>query len=443
MNQHSSAPGEATTNSAKPSPGDIEVKHRLHRKLLERINLDRLVEIDAPRVRQEIRAALETLIDEEASGLPSEQQKHLIDQVLNEVFGLGPLEPLMEDPTLSDILVTTPHLVYVERGGKLVKTEVRFKDNAHLQRIIQKIVSQAGRRIDESSPMVDARLPDGSRVNAVIAPVAVDGPLLSIRRFAKEPLQAEDLVRTGGLTQQMMDLLAACVRSRLNILVAGGTGTGKTTLLNVLSAFIPADERIVTIEDTAELQLRQEHVARMESRPSNLEGEGAIKERQLLINSLRMRPDRILIGEVRGDEALDMLQAMNTGHDGSLATIHANSCRDAVSRLELMVTLANSNLSLPAIRRQIASAIDVFVQVSRLSDGTRRVTEIAEAAGMKDEDVVINELFVFEHLGVSEDGRVEGHFRATGVRPKFLPKLQRTNRAFTEEFFEPLMEAAS
>jgi pilus assembly protein CpaF len=443
MNPYSSVPGEAAANSGRPSPSDIELKHRLHRKLLERINLDRLVEIDAPRVRQEIRAALQTLVDEEASGLPSEQQKHVIDQVLNEVFGLGPLEPLMEDPTISDILVTTPNLVYVERGGKLVKTEVRFKDNAHLQRIIQKIVSQAGRRIDESSPMVDARLPDGSRVNAVIAPVAVDGPLLSIRRFAKEPLQPEDLVRMGGLTQQMMDLLAACVRARLNILVAGGTGTGKTTLLNVLSVFIPADERIVTIEDTAELQLRQEHVARMESRPSNLEGEGAIKERQLLINSLRMRPDRILIGEVRGDEALDMLQAMNTGHDGSLATIHANSCRDAVSRLELMVTLANSNLSLPAIRRQIASAIDVFVQVSRLSDGTRRVTEIAEAAGIKDDDIVIRELFVFEHLGVSEDGRVEGRFRATGVTPKFLPKLQRTNRGFTGELFQAPIEVAS
>ncbi len=443
MNHHSNLPGDTAAHGAKPSLGDIEVKHRLHRKLLERINLDRLVEIDAPRVRQEIRAALETLIEEEASGLPSEQQNHLIDQVLNEVFGLGPLEPLMEDPTVSDILVTTPNLVYVERGGKLVKTQVRFKDNAHLKRIIQKIVSQAGRRIDESSPMVDARLPDGSRVNAVIAPVAVDGPLLSIRRFAKEPLQADDLVNAGGLSQQMMDLLAACVRARLNILVAGGTGTGKTTLLNVLSAFIPADERIVTIEDTAELQLRQEHVARMESRPSNLEGEGAIKERQLLINSLRMRPDRILIGEVRGDEALDMLQAMNTGHDGSLATIHANSCRDAVSRLELMVTLANSNLSLPAIRRQIASAIDVFVQVSRLSDGTRRVTEIADAAGIKDDEVVIRELFIFEHLGVSESGRVEGHFRPTGIKPKFLRKLQRANRGFTEAFFDSPVEVAS
>jgi pilus assembly protein CpaF len=443
MNPNSPGPGESTVNSGKSSPSDIELKHRLHRKLLERINLDRLVEIDAPRVRQEIRSALQTLVDEEASGLPAEQRDHVIEQVLNEVFGLGPLEPLMEDPTISDILVTTPHLVYVERGGKLVKTQVRFKDNAHLQRIIQKIVSQAGRRSDESSPMVDARLPDGSRVNAVIAPVAVDGPLLSIRRFAKQPLQAEDLVKAGGLTQQMMDLLAACVRARLNILVAGGTGTGKTTLLNVLSAFIPEDERIVTIEDTAELQLRQEHVARMESRPSNLEGEGAIKERQLLINSLRMRPDRILIGEVRGDEALDMLQAMNTGHDGSLATIHANSCRDAVSRLELMVTLANSNLSLTAIRRQVASAIDLFVQVSRLSDGTRRVTEIAEAAGMKDDEVVIRELFVFEHLGVGEDGRVEGRFQATGVKPKFLPKLQRANRGFREDFFELPIEVAS
>jgi pilus assembly protein CpaF len=291
--------------------------------------------------------------------------------------------------------------------------------------------------------MVDARLPDGSRVNAVIAPVAVDGPLLSIRRFSREVLQAQDLVAAGGLTQQMMDFLEACVRSRLNILVAGGTGTGKTTLLNVLSAFIPADERIVTIEDTAELQLRQEHVARMESRPSNLEGEGAIKERQLLINSLRMRPDRIIIGEVRGDEALDMLQAMNTGHDGSLATVHANSCRDAVSRLELMVSLANSSLSQPTIRRQIVAAIDVFVQVARLSDGTRRITEIAEALGIKDDEVEIRELFSFEHLGVAEGGRVEGRFRAAGVKPKFLAKLKRTNRGFSETIFDPLVGVAS
>ena len=428
---------------SKPSPSDIELKHRLHRKLLERINLDRLVEIDAPRVRHEIRAALAALVAEEDPHLPSEQKEQVVDQVLNEVFGLGPLEPLMQDPTISDILVTTPSLVHVERGGKLVKTQVRFKDNAHLQRIIQKIVSHAGRRIDESSPMVDARLPDGSRVNAVIAPVAVDGPLLSIRRFSKDPLQANDLVSMGALTQQMMDLLAACVRARLNILIAGGTGSGKTTLLNVLSAFIPADERIVTIEDTAELQLRQEHVARMESRPSNLEGEGAIQERQLLINSLRMRPDRIIIGEVRGDEALDMLQAMNTGHDGSLATIHANSCRDAVSRLELMVSLANSSLSLPAIRRQIAAAVDVFVHVSRLSDGTRRIAEIAESVGIKDDDVEIHEIFVFDHLGVSEDGRVDGVFRATGIKPQFLPKLKRANRGFSEDMFASLIEAAS
>jgi pilus assembly protein CpaF len=427
----------------QPSQSDLDLKHRLHRKLLERINLDRLVEIDAPRVRHEVRAALVALVAEEEDASPSDHDAGVVDQVLNEVFGLGPLEPLMEDPTISDILVTTPKLVYVERAGKLVKTEVQFKDNAHLQRIIQKIVSQAGRRIDESSPMVDARLPDGSRVNAVIAPVAVDGPLLSIRRFSREVLQAQDLVAAGGLTQQMMDFLEACVRSRLNILIAGGTGTGKTTLLNVLSAFIPADERIVTIEDTAELQLRQEHVARMESRPSNLEGEGAIKERQLLINSLRMRPDRIIIGEVRGDEALDMLQAMNTGHDGSLATIHANTCRDAVNRLELMVSLANSSLSQPTIRRQIVAAIDVFVQVARLSDGTRRITEIAEALGVKDDEVEIRELFAFEHLGVAEGGHVEGRFCVAGVKPKFLAKLKRTNRGFSETIFDPLVGAAS
>ncbi len=393
------APSEAvhSTNGYTASPETMELKHRLHSRLLERINLDRLASIDAPRMRREVRKALETLIAVEEPNIADETRDGLVDQVLDEVFGLGPLDPLMQDPTISDILVTTPHLVYIERAGKLEKTPIRFKDNQHLQRIIQKIVGQAGRRIDESSPMVDARLPDGSRVNAVIAPIAVEGPLLSIRKFSKESLTSDDLVEKGALSQEMLDLLAHRVRNRHNVLITGGTGSGKTTLLNVLSAHIGSDERIVTIEDTAELQLRQEHVAKMETRPPNIEGDGAINERQLVINSLRMRPDRIIIGEVRGGEALDMLQAMNTGHDGSLATIHANSCADAVHRLEMMVAMANSNISVHSIRQQIASAIDVFVHVARLSDGTRRVIEIAESAGQaKDGSVRIQQRFVFE-----------------------------------------------
>ena len=425
---------------AAVSESDLELKHSLHRKLLERINLDRLAEIDAPRVRREVRNALAALVEEDEFGPSEDHKDELIDEVINEVFGLGPLEPLMQDPTVSDILVTTPDLVYVERAGKLTKTEVKFKDNAHLQRIIQKIVSHAGRRIDESSPMVDARLPDGSRVNAVIAPVAVDGPLLSIRRFSKDPLLAEHLVAMGALTEPMMTLLAACVRARLNILIAGGTGSGKTTLLNILSTCIPADERIVTIEDTAELQLRQEHVARMETRQPNLEGEGAIDQRGLLINSLRMRPDRIILGEVRGEEAMDMLQAMNTGHDGSLATIHANSGQDAVNRLELMVGLANSNISVASIRKHIAAAINVFVQLERLSDGKRKITQISESRGLKDGEIEIQELFVFEKLGVASGGQVEGRFRGMGVKPKFLDRLRRSNQQIPEQMFDSVIE---
>jgi pilus assembly protein CpaF len=433
------ANGAAAVPDVVPE-SDLELKHALHRKLLERINLDRLAEIDAPRVRREVRNALAALVDENEFGLPEGHRNELIDQVLNEVFGLGPLEPLMQDPTVSDILVTTPDLVYVERAGKLIKTQVKFKDNAHLQRIIQKIVSHAGRRIDESSPMVDARLPDGSRVNAVIAPVAVDGPLLSIRRFSKDPLLKEDLVAMKTLTEPMMSLLAACVRARLNVLIAGGTGSGKTTMLNILSSCIPSDERIVTIEDTAELQLRQEHVARMETRLPNLEGEGAIDQRRLLVNSLRMRPDRIILGEVRGEEAMDMLQAMNTGHDGSLATIHANSGQDAVNRLELMVGLANSNISVASIRKHIAAAIQVFVQLERLSDGTRKVTQISESRGLKDGEVEIQELFVFEKLGVAPSGKVEGRFRGLGVKPRFLDRLRRSNQRISEEEFDSVDE---
>jgi pilus assembly protein CpaF len=418
----------------------MELKHQLHRKLLERINLERLAEIDAPRVRREVRVAVAAMVEEVAPQLAEPEHESLVDEVLNEVFGLGPLEPLMQDPSISDILVTTPNLVYVERNGKLVKSSVRFKDNAHLQRIIQKIVGQAGRRIDESSPMVDARLPDGSRINAVIEPVAVDGPLLSIRRFSTDPLTVDDLVQMRAVTPEIMTLLGACVKARLNIVIAGGTGTGKTTMLNVLSGFIPDDERIVTIEDTAELQLRQEHVARMETRPPNIEGQGAIKQRQLVINSLRMRPNRIILGEVRGEEAIDMLQAMNTGHDGSLATIHANSCRDAVSRLEMMVGMGNPNISLSSIRQQIANAVDLYVQVSRLSDGTRKITQIAETIGLHDGEVELRQIFEFEKLGVGPGGRVEGRFQATGERPSFLEKLRRSGLDVPDSLFELSVE---
>jgi len=409
----SQLPEVAQDHAPKIDPAHyMELKHVLHRRLLERINLDRLAEIDAPRMRKEVRSAVVALVQEEDAGLEESDRERITDEVLDEVFGLGPLDPLLKDRTVSDILVTTPNLVHVERNGKLQKTGLRFKDNQHLVRIIQKIVAQAGRRIDESSPMVDCRLPDGSRVNAVIPPIGVEGPLLSIRKFASDPLTAEELVAGGALSHDMLEYLSSAVRKRRNILITGGTGSGKTTLLNVLSAYIGQDERIVTIEDTAELQLRQEHVAKMETRPANLEGDGAITERELVVNSLRMRPDRIILGEVRGDEALDMLQAMNTGHDGSLATIHANSCTDGVRRLEMMVAMANSNISDASIRRQIAAAIDVYVHASRLSDGARRVTEIAEARGLdRQGQVSLRPLFVFERTDVDDEGEISGRFR--------------------------------
>ncbi|HUQ93163.1 MAG TPA: CpaF family protein, partial [Bryobacteraceae bacterium] len=407
------------TNKSDHSPLYQELKFAIHRKLLERINLEALSSMQSDRVRMEVRTAVARLVDEERTPLSLVEKDRVIDEVLDEVFGLGPLEPLLQDPTISDILVTTPKLVYIERAGKLVRTPVEFKDTPHLLRIIEKIVSRVGRRIDESSPMVDARLPDGSRVNAVIHPVAVDGPLLSIRRFGREPLQDADLLRILTLTEEMLALLKACVQARLNIIISGGTGAGKTTLLNVLSSHIPEEERIVTIEDAAELQLRQTHVARMETRPPNIEGEGAIRIRQLVINALRMRPDRIIVGEVRGEECLDMLQAMNTGHDGSLTTVHANSPRDAISRLEVMVGMANSNIGVRSIRQQVSSAVDLFVQVARMTDGTRKITYLTECVGMEGEQVTTQDIFVFEKTGIGPHGRVQGRFRPTGVRPKF------------------------
>ncbi|MCC7174689.1 MAG: CpaF family protein [Bryobacterales bacterium] len=417
-----------------------QLKFTLHRRLLEKINLDALATIENQRVRGEIRQALVTLIESEPTLLSSVEKQQITDEVLDEVFGLGPLEPLLEDSTISDILVNTHKAVYVERRGVLELTNVAFRDDPHLMHVIDKIVSQVGRRIDESTPMVDARLLDGSRVNAIIPPLAVDGPLLSIRRFSRDRLMPPDLVERKAMTQGMMELLEAAVKARLNIIISGGTGAGKTTLLNALSAFIASRERIVTIEDAAELQLKQPHVARLETRPPNLEGEGAVRQRELLVNSLRMRPDRIVVGEVRGGEALDMLQAMNTGHDGSLTTVHANSPRDAVSRLEVMVSLANANMQLTAIRQQISSAVHLFVQASRLSDGSRRVVNITEVTGMEGEVITMQDLFVFEKRGLTPEGKVIGRFAASGIRPRFHEKLLSAGILLRPDLFDEIEE---
>jgi pilus assembly protein CpaF len=422
------------------TPEYQELKFTLHRKLLDRINLEALSSMAGERVRTEIRSAVARLVDEEKTPLSLVEKDRVIEEILDEVFGLGPLEPLLQDPTVSDILVTGPRLVYVERGGKLYRTSVEFKDDAHLLRIIEKIVSRVGRRVDESSPLVDARLPDGSRVNAAIPPVAVDGPLLSIRRFGRVGMRGEDLVAKMALTEGMLELLKACVKARLNILICGGTGSGKTTLLNALSSYIPEDERIVTIEDAAELRLQQTHVARMETRPANVEGAGAIHIRQLVINALRMRPDRIIVGEVRAEEALDMLQAMNTGHDGSLTTIHANTPRDGLGRLEVMVGMANSNMGVRSIRQQVASAVNLFVQVARFSDGSRRVTHITEVVGMEQDMITLQDIFLFEKTGIVEFGRVLGRFRATGIRPRFCERLKACGLNMPPQLFQTVVE---
>jgi len=431
-------------NAGRPKtalkPEYQEFKFTLHRKLLDKINLEALASIDNQRVRGEVRQALISLIDSEPTLLSSIEKQQICDEVLDEVFGLGPLEPLLQDPTISDILVNTHKQVYVERKGQLELTTVSFRDDQHLLRIIDKIVSQVGRRVDEASPMVDARLSDGSRVNAIIHPLAVDGPLLSIRRFTTDKLMPPDLVERKAMTAGMMELLEAAVKARLNIIIAGGTGSGKTTLLNALSFFISPKERIVTIEDAAELQLRQPHVVRLETRPANLEGQGAVRQRELLVNSLRMRPDRIVVGEVRGAEALDMLQAMNTGHDGSLTTVHANSPRDAVSRLEVMVSLANSNMQLTSIRQQVASAVNIFVQASRMTDGSRRVTNITEVTGMEGEIVTLQDIFVFEKRGLTPEGQVIGRFAATGIRPKFYEKLLTAGIRLRPDLFDEVVE---
>lgn len=412
------------------------VKAAIHRKLIQKLNLDRITQANREDVRREVSQLLESLVLGESAPLNLQERERVVQEVLDEVFGLGPLEPLLTDPTVSDILVNTYKRVYVERKGLLELTPVQFRDDVHLMGIIDRIVSAIGRRVDESSPMVDARLADGSRVNAIIPPLSVDGPVLSIRRFGRDRLTADDLLNNNSLTSPMLELLRGCVKARLNVLISGGTGAGKTTFLNVLSSYISNRERIVTIEDAAELLLNQEHVVRLETRPPNIEGKGAIYQRQLVINALRMRPDRILVGEVRGEEALDMLQAMNTGHDGSLTTIHANTPRDALSRLETMVAMANLNLPESAIRRQIASAIDVVVQVSRMSDGTRKVVSVAEITGMEGNIVTMQDIFMYRKRGIRDTGEVLGDFTATGVRPKFAERLLVTGIHLPASLFE-------
>ncbi|MGA3318253.1 MAG: CpaF family protein [Candidatus Korobacteraceae bacterium] len=417
-----------------------ELKTTLHRELLGKIDLEKLTSLEDVRARAQVQQVIQDLIVELETPLSTSERDRLAREVLHEVFGLGPLEPLLQDGTINDILVNTYRKVYVERAGRLEKTNVVFKDDAHLSHIIDKIVSQVGRRIDESSPMCDARLPDGSRVNVIIPPLAVDGPILSIRRFGKIPIGPEQILANRTVTAPIFEALKAAVRAKLNIVISGGTGAGKTTLLNVLSGYISDTERIVTIEDSAELQLQQEHVVRLECRPPNVEGKGAVRQRELVINALRMRPDRIIVGEVRGEEALDMLQAMNTGHDGSLTTIHANTPRDAVARLETMALMSNLNLPEKALRQQIASAIALVVQIARMSDGTRRITYVSEITGMTGDVVAMQDIFVFEKLGIDVSGRVLGRFKATGVSPKFAERLKKAGIILPASVFEHSFE---
>jgi pilus assembly protein CpaF len=400
-----------------------QVKADLHRKILDRLDLEKLGRSTGDSAREEVLVLIRNSVNSEVIPLSFAERERLSREILDEIFGLGPLEPLLKDNSISDILVNRFDKVYVERAGKLELTGLSFKDNGHLMQIIERIVSRVGRRVDESSPMVDARLADGSRVNAIIPPLALDGACLSIRRFGRDPVTARNMLENHTLTEAMLELLSTMVKGRLNLLISGGTGAGKTTLLNVLSGYIPNVERIVTIEDAAELQLKQEHVVRLETRAPNIEGKGAVRQRQLVINSLRMRPDRILIGEVRGEEAFDMLQAMNTGHEGSLTTVHANSVRDALSRVENMVSMANLNIPERAIRHQIASAIHGVVQIARLSDGTRKVISISEVTGMEGDIITMQDIFVFERRGIDEAGKVRGTFRATGIRPHFSERL--------------------
>jgi pilus assembly protein CpaF len=435
---------ETTVHQMNASGLDIrhsyyqEIKARIHTALLNRLNLERLSQIKREDAEPELRSVIASLLEKETVTTPLSllERDSLVGDVLNELFGLGPLEAILVDPDVSDILVNRYDQIYVEKNGKLETVDAMFKDDRHLMRIIERIVSTVGRRIDESSPMVDARLLDGSRVNAIIPPLAIDGPVLSIRRFRTDKLGAQDLVNGKSLTEPMLAFLKAGVACRLNVVISGGTGAGKTTLLNVLSSFIHDTERVITIEDAAELLLRQRHVVRLETRPANIEGKGAIRQRQLVINALRMRPDRIVVGEVRGEEAVDMLQAMNTGHDGSLTTIHANTPRDALYRLDTMVAMASLNLPDKAIRQQVASAINLIAQVSRMADGTRKVTSISEITGMEGDVITMQDIFVFERTGLNEKGKVTGRFRATGIRPKASERLAASGIKLPMELFE-------
>jgi pilus assembly protein CpaF len=415
-----------------------EMKSRLHKALINRMDLTKLAALTQEQVHAEVSRLAESVLAQEAMPLSTSDRDRLVNDVQHELFGLGPLEPLLKDPTISDILVNSYGTIYIERRGKLEVTTVAFKDNEHLMRVIERIVSSVGRRIDESSPMVDARLRDGSRVNAIIPPLSIDGPVLSIRRFGTTPLRMDSLIENKALTRDIADMLEMCVNARLNVLISGGTGAGKTTLLNALSAYIPEDERIVTIEDSAELQLQQPHVVRLETRPPNIEEKGEVTQRDLVRNALRMRPDRIVIGEVRGGEAIDMLQAMNTGHDGSLTTVHANTPRDALARLETMIQMTGMRLSDRAMRQQIASALDLVVQVARLSDGTRRITAISEITGMEGETITMQEIFLFERTGVDSQGQVIGRFRPTGIRPRFAERLKACGLQLPRVFFEEM-----
>ena len=438
------AGGDLVRSALRPvqqsSAADVivqDLRLRIHRKLIETLDLSKLSNLEMERVRVEIRHILEDMVKSESIPLSRADRDRLVMEVQHEVFGLGPLETLMKDSEIADILVNTHNQVYVERYGKLEKTDVRFRDDAHLMQIIERIVTRVGRRVDESSPMVDARLADGSRVNAIIPPLALDGPILSIRRFGAERLTMNDLIQFNSVPPQIAEVAAACVKSRLNMLVSGGTGAGKTTLLNCLSNYIPENERIVTIEDSAELKLQQDHIVRLETRPPNIEGQGTVTARDLVRNALRMRPDRIVVGEVRGGEALDMMQAMNTGHDGSISTVHANSARDALSRLETMMLMAGITLPERALREQIASALDVIVQLTRLSDGSRKVVEFAEITGMEGSTITTQTIFKFEQRGV-ENGKVVGEFVATGVMPSFMDRLEQYGFKLPNTHFLPL-----
>ncbi len=438
----SSALSSTAESSARSEVTHFELKNRIHRQLIERLDLAKLDMLAGETGQQQIRRVVEDMLAAEETPLSRQDRENLVTEIQHETFGLGPIEPLMQDPTISDILVNGPREVYVERRGKLEKTRVIFRNDAHLLQVIDRIVSAVGRRVDESSPMVDARLPDGSRVNAIIPPLALNGPVLSIRRFAVDPLRVSDLVELSTITPDLAELLRAAVQARLNMLVSGGTGAGKTTMLNVLSNFVSNTERIVTIEDSAELQLQQEHVVRLETRPPNIEGMGAVTQRDLLRNVLRMRPDRIIVGEVRGPEVLDMLQAMNTGHDGSLSTVHANSSRDALSRIETMVLMAGIPLPVRAMRDYVASALDMIIHLARLSDGTRKVVRVTEVVGMEEEVITTQDIFLFEQQGIDSNGRVLGYHRATGIRPKFSEQLTRAGIQLGLEIFDPARRQA-